>query len=92
MPSIPKTLYINKLADIVDEFNNTYHSTFKIKPVDVKSSIYIDFAVEINDKDTKFEVGNHVTISKHKSIFAEGYTSNWSEKVFVIKKVKNTVP
>ena len=47
---------------------------------------------EVNDKDPKFKVGNHVRISKHKNIFAKGYTPNWSEEVFVIKKVKNTVP
>ena len=47
---------------------------------------------EVNDKDPKFKVGNHVRISKHKNIFAKGYTPNWTEDVFVIKKVKNTVP
>ena len=45
-----------------------------------------------NDKDPKFKVGGHVRISKFKNIFAKGYTPNWSEEVFVIKKVKNTVP
>ena len=47
---------------------------------------------KVNDKDPKFKVGDHVRISKHKNIFAKGYTPNWSEKLFVIKKVKNTVP
>ena len=45
-----------------------------------------------NDKDPKFKVVDHVRISKCKNIFAKGYTPNWSEEVFVIKKVKNTVP
>ena len=45
-----------------------------------------------NDKDPKFKVGDRVRISKYKNIFAKGYTQNWSEEVFVIKKVKNTVP
>ena len=47
---------------------------------------------EVNDKDPKFKVGNHVRISKHKNIFAKGYTPNWSEEVFVVSKIKNTVP
>ena len=63
-----------------------------MKPVDVKDNTYIDFKKEVNDKDPKFKVGDHVRISKYKNIFAKGYTPNWSEEVFVIKKVKNTVP
>ena len=74
------------------EYNNTYHRTIKIKPVDVKDNTYFDFEKEVNDKDPKFKVGDHVRISKYKNIFAKGYTPNWSEEVFVIKKVKNTVP
>ena len=54
--------------------------------------IHIDFKKEINDKDPKFKVDDHVRISKYKNIFAKGYTPNWSEEVFAIKKVKNTVP
>ena len=56
------------------------------------NNTYIDFKKEVNDKDPKFKVGDHVRISKYKNIFAKGYTPNWSEEVFVIKKVKNTVP
>ena len=52
----------------------------------------IDFKKELNDKDPKFKVGDHVRISKHKDIFAKGYTPNWSEEVSVIIKIKNTVP
>ena len=63
-----------------------------MKPVDVKDNTYIDFKKEVNDKDPKFKVGDHVRISKYKNIFAKGYTPNWSEEVFVIKKVKNAVP
>ena len=59
---------------------------------DVKSSTYIDINKQNNSKGPKFEVGDHVQISKLKNIFAEDYTPNWSEKVFVIKRVKNTVP
>ena len=92
MTSISKNVYIDKLDDIVNEYNNTYHRTIKMKPVDVKDNTYIDFKKEVNDKDPKFKVGDHLKISKYKNIFAKGYIPNWSEEVFVIKKVKNTVP
>ena len=62
-----------------------------MKHIDVKENTYIDFGKEFNDNDPKFKVGDHVRISEYKNIFAEGYTPNWSEKVFVIKEVKNTV-
>ena len=48
--------------------------------------------IEVNDKNPKFKIGDHVRISKHKITFSKGYTQNWSEEGFVIKKVKNTVP
>ena len=92
MTLVSKNVYIDKLDDIVGEYNNTYHRTIKMKPVDVKDNTYIDFKKEVNDKDPKFKVGDHVRISKYKNIFAKGYTPNWPEEVFVIKKVKNTVP
>ena len=92
MTSLSKSVYIDKLDDIVDEYNNTYHRTIKMKPVDVKSGNYIECNVNSSDKDPKFKVGDHVRISKYKNIFAKGYTPNWSEEVFVIKEVKNTVP
>ena len=63
-----------------------------MKPVDVKDNTYLDFKKEVNDKDPKLKVGDHVRISKYKNIFAKGYTQNQYEGVFVIKKVKNTVP
>ena len=58
----------------------------------VKDNTHIDFGKEVNDNDPKFKVGDHVRISKYQNIFAKGYTPNWSEEVFVIKKIKNTVP
>ena len=85
---------IDRLDNIVNEYNNRYHGKVQIKPVDVKDNTYID-SMELlrsNDKDPKFKVGNHVKISKYKNIFAKGYTANWPEEVFVIKKVKNTGP
>ena len=87
-----KNVYIDKLDGIVNEYNNTYHRTIKMKPADVKDNTYIDFKKEVNDKDPKFKVGDHVRISKYKNIFAKGYKPNWSEEVFIIKQVKNTVP
>ena len=62
-----------------------------MKPIDTKKSTYVDFNVENNDKVAKIEVGDHVRVSKCKNMFAKGYVSNWSEEVFVVKKVKNTV-
>ena len=62
-----------------------------MKPVDVNDNTYIDFVKERNYKDPQFQIGDHVRISKYKNIFAKGYTPNWSEEVFVIKEVKNTV-
>ena len=84
-------MYIDKLDDIVNEYNNTYR-TIKMKPTEVKDNTYIDSIKEVNDKDSKFKVGDHVRISKYKNIFAKGYSPNWSGEFFVIKEVKNTVP
>ena len=90
--SISKNVYIDNLNDIVNEYNNTYHNTIKMKPIDVKDDTYINTDKEINNKDPKFKVGDHVKISKYKITFAKGYTPNWPEEIFVIKNVKNTVP
>ena len=84
MTSISK----NKLDDIVNEYNNTYHTTIKMKPIDVKDNTYINTSKKINYKDIKFKVGDPVRISIYKNIFAKGYTPNWSEEVFIIKKLK----
>ena len=80
MTSILKNVYIENLDDIVREYNNTYHRT------------NIDFKKEVSDKDPEFKVGDHVIISKYKNVFAKGCTPNLSEEVFVIRKIKNTVP
>ena len=92
MTSISKNVYIDKLGDIVDEYNNTYHATIKMKSIMLKIIHILILIKKTNDKDPKFKVGDRVRISKYKKIFAKGYTPNWSEEVFVIKKVKNTVP
>ena len=92
MTSISKNVYIDQLDDVLNEYNNTYHTTIKMKPIDVKDNTYINTDKEINNKDPKFKVGDHVRISKYENIFAKGYTPNWSEEVFFMIKVKNTVP
>ena len=63
-----------------------------MKPVDVEDNTYTDFGKQSNNKDQNFQNGDHVRISKYKNIFAKGYAPNWSEEIFVIKKIKNTVP
>ena len=70
MTSISKNVYIDKLDDIVKEYNNTYHTSIKMKPIDVKANPYINFKKEINNKDSKFKVSDNVRTSKYKNIFA----------------------
>ena len=70
MTLISKNVYIEKLDDIVNEYNNTYHRTIKMKPIDVKDNVYIDFGKEVNDNYPKFKVGDHVRISKCKTFLA----------------------
>ena len=72
-----KNVYIDKLDIMVGEYNNTYHRTIKMKHVDVKDTTYIDFKKEVNEKDPKFKVGDHVRISNYKNIFDKGYMPNW---------------
>ena len=92
MTAISKSVYFDVLDDIVNKYNNTVHRTINMKPIDVKDNTYVDSKKEVNDKDPRFKVGDHVRISKYKIIFAKGYTPNWSEEVFVVSKIKNTVP
>ena len=84
-------MYIDKVDDIVDEYNNTYHRSIEMKPADVKDNTYINFEKEINNKDPKIKVGDYVRISKYKNNFAKGYMPNWPEEVFISSKIKNTV-
>ena len=83
------SIFIDTLDHIVNKYNNTYHRTIKMKPVDVKSNTYIE---KINNKNPKFKIGDNVRISKCKSVSAKDYTPNWSEEVFAIKRVTNTAP
>ena len=70
MTSVSKNVYISKLDDVVGEYNNTYHRTIKMTPVDVKDNTHIYFKKEVNDKNPKFKIDDHVRISKYKNIFA----------------------
>ena len=90
--TIGKNVYIDVLDDTVKKYNNTVHSSIKMKPQDVTDIKYVEYSEETNKKDPKFKIGDHVRISKYKNIFAKGYTPNWSEEVFVVNKVPNTVP
>ena len=82
--AVGKNVYFNVLDDIADKYNSTWHSSIKMKPRDVKDGSFAE--------DPKFKIGDHVMISKYKNIFAKGYTLNWSDEIFVVQKIKNTVP
>ena len=97
-----KNVYYDVLDDLVNKYNNTKHSTIKMKPIDVKDTtkssslernnnkrVYID---EHNEKYSRFKVGDRVRISKFKNIFAKGYTPNWSKEIFIVDKINDTVP
>ena len=92
MTDTGNNVYYDVLHDVVNEYNNTKHRTIKMKPKDVKNDnnrVYID---EHNKKSTRFNVGDRVRISKFKNIFAKGYTPNWSKEIFIVNKIKDTVP
>ena len=82
MTSRSKNVYTDKWDGILKKYNNAYYRTIKMKPVDVKSSIYINSSKEINNEEPKFKIDDIVKKSKYKNFFAKGYVSNWSEDVF----------
>ena len=90
MTAVSKNIYF-VLDDIANEYNNTVHRTMKIKPIDIRSDSYAEYNEDSNEKDPKFKAGDHLRIWKYKNIFATGYTQNWSEEIFIISKIKNTV-
>ena len=92
MTYIGRNVYFNVLDDVVEKYNNTVHNSIKMKPKGVSDNNFIEYNEESNKKDTKFKVGDNVRISKYKNVFAKGYAPNWSEVVFVVSKVQNTVP
>ena len=63
-----------------------------MKPVNVNNNNFTEYIEESNEKSPKFKIGDHVRISKYKKIFAKEYTPNWSEEIFIVNKVKNTLP
>ena len=90
MTATGKNVYYDVLDDAVNKYNNTKHSTIKMKPIDVGDNkrVYID---EHNEKDSRFKVGDRVRISKFKNIFAKRYTPNWSNEIFIVNKINDTV-
>ena len=86
-----KNVYFDVLDDLVNKYNNTKHSTIKMKPKDIRDNkrVYID---EHNEKDSRCKVGDRVRISKFKNIFAKGYTPHWSKEIFIVDKINDTVP
>ena len=92
MTTIGKNVYTDILDDIVKKYNNTVHSSIKIKPKDVTDDSFIEYSEETNKKSPKFKVDDNVRVSKYKNIFAKVYTPNWSEEVFVVNTVQNRVP
>ena len=91
MTATGKNVYYDVLDDVGNKYNNTKHSTIKMKPIDVEDNkrVYID---EHSEKDSRFKVGDRVRISRYKNIFAKGYTPNWSKEIFIVDKIKDTVP
>ena len=91
MTATGKNVYYDVLDDVNNKYNNTKHSTIKMKPTDVKDNkrVYID---EHNEKDSRFKVGDRVRISKFKNIFAKVYTPNWSTEIFIADKINYKVP
>ena len=78
MTAVSKKFFIDVSDDIVNKYNNTYHRTITMKPIDVKPDYFAKYNEESNEKDPKFKIGDHVRISKYKNISAKGYTPDWS--------------
>ena len=92
MTAVSKNVYFEALDDIVNEYSNQpVHITIKMKPIDITSDSYAEYNEDSNVNKPKFKVGNHVTISKYKNIFAKGYTKNWLQEVSVVSKIQDKV-
>ena len=92
MTAIGKNVYWNVLDDVVEKYNDTKNKSIGMKPKDVKTDKKAVYVEESNEKSARFNVGDRVRISKFKNIFAKGYTPNWSKEIFVVNKIKKTVP
>ena len=86
MITVSKNVYFNVLDGIVDKYNNSFHSSIKMKPKDVTDDSFVEYVEESNKKDAKFKAGDNARIPKYKNIFAKGYTPYWGEEIFLIKK------
>ena len=87
-----KNVYYDVLDDVINEYDNTKHNTIKMKPKDVgynNKRLYID---EHNKKDSRFKIDDRVRISKFKNMFAKECTPNWSNEIFIVNKINDTVP
>ena len=92
MTAVSSDVYYDVLDDIVDKYNNTYHNSINKKPVDITINDYEGYVYEFYEKKPFFKVGDKVRISKHKDIFAKGYTPNWTKEVFIVRNIKGTMP
>ena len=91
MTAIGKNVYWNVLDDVVEKYNDTINRSIGMKPKDVRNDKKAVYVAESNEKSARFSVGNRVRISKFKNIFTKEYTPNWSNEIFLVNKIKNTV-
>ena len=92
MTAVSKNVYFDVLDDIVNKYKTIVRRTIKMKPIDVTSDSYAEYDEDFKVTKPKFKGGYSVRISIYKNIFAKGCTQNWSDDVFVVRKIKNTVP
>ena len=86
MTSISKNVYIDKLDDIVSDYNNTYHRTIKMKPIDVKDNKYIESIKEVNDKDPKFKLVIMLEYQNTKTYLLKATSQIGLKKFLLLKK------
>ena len=92
MTAISKNIYFDVLDDIVNTYNGTIHKSIKTKPIDVTNDSYTENNGDFLKKIQNLKLVTMLELQNIKNIFAKGYTPNWSEKVFVVSRTKNTVP
>ena len=94
MTAVSKNVDFGVLDDISHKYINTYHNSVSVqmRPIDVTSNSYTECNVDYNARNAKFETDGHARISECKKCFAKGNAPSWSEEVFVINKVEDTVP
>ena len=88
MAAISKNVYFDVLGDIVNKYNNTVHSTIKMKSIDVTGDSHAEYNEDFNKDDPKFKVGDHVTILKYKNIFAKDMLQIGQKKLLLLVKLK----